>query len=172
MLVITLLLPPGTAAAQQLEDLLSRFKIVEEGDRRVLEVSLQDILQLALQRSNAIKVSKIGREIAHSALIAAQERNIPTLTTKFDTGRSLNPLSSAIAGSNFLRLSRTEETVISSEWSRKTSSGVTYGLILSEQRTSSETLNIANEGDAPARDATTASRTISSTSLRGTVNIP
>ncbi|MCZ6556944.1 MAG: TolC family protein [SAR324 cluster bacterium] len=172
MLVITLLLPPGTAAAQQLEDLLSRFKIVEEGDRRVLEVSLQDILQLALQRSNAIKVSKIGREIAHSALIVAQERNIPTLTTKLETGRTLSPFSSTFAGSNFLRLSRTEETVISSEWSRKTSSGITYGLILSEQHTSSETLNIANEGDAPARDATTASRTISSTSLKGTVNIP
>ena len=167
---------PAPAQAQGtdngLERLLSKVRIVDEGDRRVVVVTLKDLLALALTRSNGIKVARIGQEIARSRLVAAETRNNPTLTNKVEQSRSITPFSSTFSAGNFLRLGRSNETVISSEWSKKTSSGITYGLKLEDAQGSSDTLNIAAEGDSPVVDTTTTTSTVSATSLTGLMNIP
>lgn len=174
-----LLAGPAPSSAQTrdaaLEELLGRLKVVREGERRVVEMTLKDLLALALTRSNAVKVALIGQRIAQSRLTAALRRNRPILTNKVERGRAIRPFS----GTSFRR---TDDTVLSSELSKKTSSGITYGLKLEETRSRSDTLVIANEGDAPTSETFTdpdtgiitvvAPRTVSSTALTGSVNIP
>ena len=167
---------PGASMGQGRDDglreLMGRVKVVQQGGRRVMEITLKDLLALSLTRSNSVKVARIAQQIAQSRLQAARERNNPTLTNKVEQVREVNPFSSAFSSGNFLRLGRTDETVLSSEWNKKTSSGITYGLKLEEIRSGSDTLNIVTEGATPEIDTTTESRTISSTALTGSVSIP
>ena len=164
---------PGSAQTGDgaLEELLGRLKVVQEGDRRVVEMTLKDLLALALTRSNAVKVARIGQQIAQSRLTAALKRNRPILTNKVERGRDISAFSSTFSDGNFLRLGRSDDTVLSSELSKKTSSGITYGLTIEETRTSSSTLRIEEQGKSPEEIADTTS-IVSSTALTGSVNIP
>jgi outer membrane protein TolC len=166
-------LPPAAAAQSgQISAILEKLKMVEEDGRKVAQVTMKDILALALERSNILKVSKIGQQIAASRLAVAKERNSPSLESNVEHGRSIVPFSSTFSGTSFLRLSSTDETTLSAALSKKGTTGITYGLTYRESRSGSETLEIPSEGDSPQLDTTTTSRTISSSSLIGSMNIP
>lgn len=173
-LLFTLALLPAPSLAQDrdagLQELLSKVKIVEEEGRRVAVVTLKDLLALALVRSNTIKVARIGRRIAQSRLVAAETRNNATLTNKIEQKRSLIPTTPVAASTDYLTLFRTDETVVSSEWSKKTSSGITYGLTLADTSSSTDVSSIANEGEAPG-DFSSISSPYSAASLTGSLNI-
>ncbi|MBI3993137.1 MAG: TolC family protein [Candidatus Lambdaproteobacteria bacterium] len=162
---------PGESQAQgtDLADLLSRVKIVREGERELVEVDLRSVLQLALERSQFLESSRLGVDIARSDLIAAQERNNPSVTSGLGYSRSLSS-SFDLTGSNFAALSGTEALTLSSALTKKVSSGITYGLAYSEVRARSRSVTIPKEGDVPQSGDFDEWADVSA--LSGTMSIP
>ena len=139
-----------------MEALLENLKIVTENGRRVVEVALKDVLTLALQRSTSLKAERIGEEIAQSTLLAARERNNPTLTSSLDQSRSL---------SFGLIPNRSRTLTLSSEFSKKLSSGIRYELKFTE-------LQFKSEGINDAGNFSGSSSTGNTSALKSSVTIP
>ncbi|MCH9045171.1 MAG: hypothetical protein IIA40_03585, partial [SAR324 cluster bacterium] len=147
-----------SAQAQQtdLKALLESFgfTVVEEDGRRIVEVTMRDVLNLALERNLALKSVRVEEMIAQSGLKAARERLNPTLTSTVDYGRELFPSLFFSPGGNFLTLNGTDTITLSSEYSKPTESGIEYGLTFIEERTRSRSLILVDEGDDPTNFST------------------
>lgn len=172
---IVLTVFPGQGKAQgenELSALLARLETVELGGRKLVKVSLKDALAIALERSNMLEASRKGEQIARSAMTAALDINSPSLTTSFSQGRTLTPLSSAFSGVNWLSVSRTDYSVMSTEYSKKMNNGIRYGVKLSETTSSYDRVDIAAEGDTPVPDTASSGAALHSGALVASLNIP
>ena len=167
--------PWGMSAQAQQTDLKALlesfgFTVVEEDGRRTVEVTMRDVLNLALERNLALKSVRVEEMIAQSGLEAARERLNPTLTSTVDYGRELFPSLFFSPGGNFLTLNGTDTVTLSSEYSKPTESGIEYGLTFIEERTRSRSMILVDEGDDPTNFST--GDWLESSALIGSLTIP
>ena len=146
--VFLLLIGPSMALAQgtNIDALLKDLRVVSEDGRNLIELKLSEVLQMALERSNLIKQAQFGEKIAASQLMNAQQGNSPVLVNKGELGRSL---STSASTENFTNLIRSEATTLSSEYKKRTRSGIEYSFKFTEIQSSYGVLGIPSPGDAP-----------------------
>ncbi len=159
---------PAAAQDEVLAELLPRVNVVQEDGRRIIEVDLATTLSLAMERSISLASSRLGMDIAQSDLVAALNRNHPTLTNSVGFGHSITNLGPL--GSEFTSLSGTDGLTLSIGAEKQTSSGISYGLTYSELRSRSRTLSISEAGEAPTVGSF--GDWVDAAALTGTIDIP
>ncbi|MBL7047877.1 MAG: TolC family protein, partial [Candidatus Marinimicrobia bacterium] len=147
-------------------ELLEKFKLVEENGETIVEVSMESLLSLALERSTTVDVLKVDRQIAEEALAAAREMYNPVFTTSVGLSHLVSPSGTNLSGnvrgiavtstapfigfstSPYISFSAVDTTALSASWSKKNTSGINYQL--SYQKISRKTgySSISNEGDS------------------------
>ncbi len=158
-----------TSYTEETAKLLEQVNLKTVDGREMAEVPLKLVLQLAIDRSILMQISSLGNQEALHAVTAAQERNIPSLTTSF--GYSNNPsLSASSSGSTQLSGSSTSSLSFSSGYSLKTDSGLTYGLTYAEKNTKSTGLSLLEMGGEVTTGTT--GDALSTSSLTSSVSIP
>ena len=149
-------------------DVLEGLRIVEQDGRKLVELKLAEVLAMALERANQIQQAKLARDIATSQLVAAESLNSATLTNKAGFGRSATSSSST---DNFTNVIRSDATSLSTEFKKKTRSGIEYGLRLTEQQSAYTLLGIPSAGDTPTELAPS-SDPLHTNTLTGTITVP
>ena len=145
------------------------FELKEEGGRRVVEVTLKQVLQLALQRNLSIKAVRFGESVAESALRAARDRLNGKVTSTVDYTRNQFPTLSF--DNNYpLSLGGTDALTLSSEYRKPTESGIEYALKYSEKRQRPLANSVATDGSDPA--GTQQGQWLDTSAVTGSVNIP
>ncbi len=164
-LIAAMCLWSQAAWAQQddLDALLQRYSVVVEGDRRVIELTLAEVLALSLERSLLLRSVRISEDIARSGLIAAEERNNPTLTNSLGVGRSVTAFPS------FGRGSRADVVTFSSKLSKTLSSGIELSATFNEERQDVGGFDITTSGEASNFDSPT---TFETSQFTGAVSVP
>jgi len=159
-----------TSLREESSQLLKLVNLKTVDGREMAEISLKLVLQLALERSVLLQASKIGNDAAQRAVIAAQERNTPNLTTSFGYAKTPSLSASSSCSPSQLCGSSTNSMTFSSAYSQKTDSGLTYGLTYAENSKKSTTLSLLEMGG----DVTSGSTgdTLSTVSLTSSVSIP
>jgi len=144
-----LLIVPAFASAQTLStndpevaQLLALVELTEMDGRTMAKVPMSLILQLALERSQTLKASRQGQVAAQQAFAVAKFRNPWTLTNTASYSRSA-ALSSS---SSYLSGAKTNAVTLGSGLSKRTDSGVSYGLDYSETRSQSASLSRSKHG--------------------------
>ena len=177
ILPLFFLIVGGNVQAQQqststleTDELLKLVNLKTVDGRKVAEVPLQLVLQLALEQSILLQSSKLGNALAQRAVIAAKERNTPSVSTSFGYSKSPSISASSSCSPSELCGSSTSSMSFSSAYSLKSDSGLTYGLTYSEQSKKSTTLSLLEMGG----DVTTGTTgdPLSSVSLTSSVSIP
>jgi len=135
-------------------------------DREVAELTLQQVLSLALQRSLILDASQREEAKARHALLATQERNGAILTSSIENARNLSPSGTFPD----LRVSRSNAMNLTSTFSKQLETGVKYGVTYAETRSQSTTMSLANEGSVPEVGAT--SDWLDRSSLTAFVDVP
>jgi len=150
--------------------LLEQVNLRQFDGREVAEVSLELVLKLAVERSLSLKALKLGEDAAHRSVVAAMERNTPSVTTSF--GYANTPSLSLASSSSTSELSgaSTSSLSFSSAYSKRLDSGITYGLTYSEQTKTSTSISVDEFGGEVTSGST--GDTLSSASLTGSVTIP
>ena len=149
--------------------LLEQVTLRQFDGREVAELPLALVLKLAIERSLSLQVSRLGEDVAQNSVVAAQERNTPSLTTSL--GYTNTPsLSLSSSASSELSGTSTNSLSFSSAYSKIADSGITYGLTYSEQTKTSTTISV-DEFGGDVTSGTTGDP-LSSASLTGSVSIP
>ncbi|MBC8258580.1 MAG: TolC family protein [SAR324 cluster bacterium] len=155
-----------TATAQ----LLKQVNLITVDGREMAEVPLKLVLQLAIDRSILLKVSKLGNDAAQRAVNAAEERNTPSITTSFAYSNTPALTASSSCSPAELCGSSTNSISFSSAYSQRTDSGLTYGLTYSEKSKKSTTLSQAELGGDVT--AGTTGDVLNTVSLTSSISIP
>ncbi|HIN47077.1 MAG TPA: TolC family protein [Deltaproteobacteria bacterium] len=156
--------------SEETAQLLKLVNLKTVDGREMAEVSLKLVLQLALERSLLLQASKLGNAAAQLSVIAAQERNKPSVTTSFGYAKILSLTASSSCSPSQLCGSSTNSMTFSSAYTQKTDSGLTYGLTYSEQTKKSTSLSLMEMGGEVTTGTTGDS--LSSLSLTSSVSIP
>jgi len=159
-----------TSLSEETAQLLKLVNLKTVDGRELAEVSLKLVLQLALERSLLLQASKLGNAAAQLSVIAAQERNKPSVTTSFGYAKILSLTASSSCSPSQLCGSSTNSMTFSSAYTQKTDSGLTYGLTYSEQTKKSTSLSLMEMGGEVTTGTTGDS--LSSLSLTSSVSIP
>ena len=83
-----------TLSQEEIQMLLKRVEVLQFDGRDMAQVPLKLILEVALERTLALKSLALSEEAAQTAVIGARKRNHPTLQTSFGYSNSAS-LSSA-----------------------------------------------------------------------------
>jgi outer membrane protein len=150
--------------------LLEQVTLRQFDGREVAELPLALVLKLAIERSLSLKVSRLGEDVAQNSVIAAQERNTPSLTTSFGYANTPSLSLSSSSATSELSGTSTNSLSFSSAYSKIADSGITYGLTYSEQTKTSTTISV-DEFGGDVTSGTTGDP-LSSASLTGSVSIP
>ena len=164
--ILTILMAPGYAIEAQEEGLqavLGDLNILTEGGRRVVALSLSEVLNLALRRSILLKSTLIGEDIARSGITAALGRNHPTLTNSIDTGRDITAFFSFGAGS------RVDSTSYNATISQPMDNGIELSATFKETSSQVDSFSLSKSGEA----SNFSSRgDFETSSLTGAVSVP
>ena len=162
---------PLRAQPADLETMLKSygFQLKQEGDRRVVEVTLHQILQLALERNLTLQSVRVGETIASSALEAARGRFNPTLTNTAGYTKTVTP-SSSVTPNTFASVSAASVYTLSSELTKPTGTGIEYGLKYTEKQSKLGVSTIPSDG-AEAEPFTTGTE-VGVSALTGSVTVP
>ena len=98
--------------------LLEQVTLRQFDGREVAELPLALVLKLAIERSLSLKVSRLGEDVALNSVVAAQERNTPSLTTSF--GYANTPSLSLSSSSATSELSGTSTNSLSVSYTHLT----------------------------------------------------
>ncbi len=150
--------------------LLEQVTLRQFDGREVAELPLALVLKLAIERSLSLKVSRLGEDVAQNSVVAAQERNTPSLTTSFGYANTPSLSLSSSSATSELSGTSTNSLSFSSAYSKIADSGITYGLTYSEQTKKSATITV-DEFGGDVTSGTTGDP-LSSASLTGSVSIP
>ena len=170
-------------------ELLKKVVLVERNGETIVEVSMESLLSLALERSTTADVLEINRQIAEEALAASREIYNPTFTTSLGVSHEVSLSGTNISGNvvgigktssapyfgavsqPYLGFSASDVTALSATWNKKNISGITYQL--SYQKISSKTSlgSILDEGDS-LENWTAVDNPVYIDSLSAAVNIP
>jgi len=159
-----------TTSTEETAQLLKLVNLKTVDGRKMAEVPLKLVLQLAIDRSTSLQASKLSNEAAQRAVVAAKESNTPSMTTSF--GYSKTPSLSASSSCSLSQLcgSSTNRMSFSSGYSQRTDSGLTYGLTYSEQSKQSTSLSMSELGGEVTTG--TVGDSLSTASLTSQVSIP
>jgi len=139
----------GSGKNMALEDWLRRFPIEELDGRKVVRVSLRDVLELALDRSLSITAAEKGVDVAQQALIAARGRLYPNLTTTFGQQHSASPFFSPTL--NLYRsMSLVDSSTVTSQLTKKDELGIAYGLTYQDSQSRIMYMGVPKAGDPVA----------------------
>jgi len=159
-----------SSSTEETDQLLKLVNLRTVDGREMAEISLKLVLQLALERSILLQVSKLGNAAAQSAVVASKERNTPSVSTSIGYSKSTAMSSSSSSSLSELSGSSTSSTTLSSAYSLKTDSGLTYGLTYSETSSKSTNLSLLEMG-GDVNSGTTGDP-LTSASLTSSVSIP
>ena len=159
-----------SSSTEETDQLLKLVNLRTVDGREMAEISLKMVLQLALERSILLQVSKLGNAAAQSAVVASKERNTPSVSTSIGYSKSTAMSSSSSSSLSELSGSSTSSTTLSSAYSLKTDSGLTYGLTYSETSSKSTSLSLLEMG-GDVNSGTTGDP-LTSASLTSSVSIP
>jgi outer membrane protein TolC len=171
LLLALLLTFPVCAAAQaistsdpEVAQLLALVELTEMDGRTMAKVPMSLILQLALERSQTLKASRQAQGAAQQALTVAKLRNPWTITSSASFSRS------AALTTSYLTGKKNNTITLGSGLSKRTDSGVNYGLDYSETRSQSADLERTKQGG----DFTAGSfgDWLDSSSLSASVSVP
>ena len=157
------------------ERILGRFPAVEENGRRLAKVSLEDLLQLVMERNLLLQSSAVSQDASRQSLKAAQERLQPTFNSSLAYTRAISPVlsttsSGSAAGTPFLFVSGQNSETLSAGVSQQDWLGNTYSLTYQETSFQNQLGPVKKEGDAPTFASPRNYKDYSS--LSGTVTIP
>ena len=158
------------SSTEEVAQLLKLVNLRTVDGREMAEISLKLVLKLALERSILLQASKLGNAAAKRAVVASQERNTPSVSSSIGYGKSTSMSASSNSSLYELSGSTTRSTSLSSAYSLKTDSGLTYGLTYSEKSSKSTILSIFEMGGDV--NSGTPGDPLSSASLTSSVSIP
>ena len=150
--------------------LLEQVNLRQIDGREMAEVPLELVLKLAIERSLSLKASILGEDAALRSVVATQERYTPSVTTSFGYANTPSLSSSSSCSPAELCGSSTSSLSLSSAYSKRVDSGITYGLTYSEQTKTSTSISVDEFGGEVTSGTT--SDALSSASLTGSVTIP
>jgi len=150
--------------------LLEQVNLKTIDGREMAEVPLKLVLQLAIDRSVSLQISSLGNQEALHAVTAAKERNTPSLTTSFGYSKTPSISASSSCSPSQLCGSSTSSLSITSGYSLKTDSGLTYGLTYAEKNSKSTVLSLLEMGGEVTTGTT--GEALSTSSLTSSVSIP
>src|SRR5579859_2013651 len=107
--------------------------VVEEKERKKLELSLKSYLELVMANNTDIAVSRLTVDVANNAITRAFAPFDPFATGRFTSTRSRTPSIDALAGANTL-VTLNQPTQFT--WSQLLPSGTNYGVSFSGLKTS------------------------------------
>jgi outer membrane protein TolC len=159
-------LDPGT------QELIRRYPIEEVEGRRIVRVSVRDVLELAIERSLTISTARLGEQAAQRSLTAAEYRNAASLVTSLQNGRTIST-SSSISGNNYRDLVGADAQTFTATLSKKDDLGITYGMTFQEVRSKLFPITIEDEGGSSSKGSYSGSlgsyRDTSALSLSATI---
>ncbi|MCG8338008.1 MAG: TolC family protein [Proteobacteria bacterium] len=132
-------------------ELLKQFNFVTEDGQVLVEVSMQALLTLALERATTIDILAIDREIASENYLAAKEMYNPSLSTSVGVQRSLTATGTNISGSSstsFLSLQAQDTSSLSATWSKKITNGISYSVGYTKASSQTNTGEKVEEDDS------------------------
>lgn len=144
-------------------EIFNRSRLVSERNRQLLEISLGDILSLVRGRSITLKASRMGEKAAQSQLILAELPNRSQLTTKIQQlsspslGSTNLRQATALSGtvSPYLTTSSTDQTLISTTWSKKNKLGMQFSTSLEKYTRQTKIFSMQTKDEALSGGATT-----------------
>ncbi|MCP4749586.1 MAG: TolC family protein [Proteobacteria bacterium] len=153
-------------------DLMQKFRLVEKNGRKVVEVSMENLLALALERSTTVDILAINERIAREGLIAAREIYNPVLTTTVGIQHTVSPYSTNLSGARtdysitplalkapttvyaiqytlpYLVLTASDTNSLSASWNKRSPNGILYSLSYQKVTSQSSIGTIQNEDDS------------------------
>lgn len=147
-------------------ELLKRVTLVQDNGETIVEVSMEGLLALALERSTTADLLEINRQIAAEAYEASKEMYNPVFKTTVGVSRSTSVSSTNISGNNltvgvtstppyigwisssYIGLSATDVTAVSATWSKKLTSGITYQLTYQKATAKTSLGSVPEEGNS------------------------
>jgi len=146
----------GVPRAAADEALLGRYPAVTEGGRKLLPLTLRDVVGLAFERNFALQASRASQGAAERSLRAAQDRLQPTLSGSAGGSKTVSlggtpNARAATRAAPFIGLASQEATTLSSTLAQQDWLGNTYSLNFSESQVQSRNLASANSGDSPRK---------------------
>lgn len=139
-------------------ELLEKFNLVTVNGEILVEVSMKNLLTLALERATTMDIVFVNQQIARDKHEAMKSLYHPTLTTTVGlqkvvstTGTNMsgdvtNPYSGTAA--DFLNMQAADTTALSTTWSKKTKRGIQYSLGYEKAATLTSTGSYQEQGDA------------------------
>jgi outer membrane protein len=161
----------GELSPQALDDLLKSygFQIKVEDGQRVVEVTLKQVLQLAVERNLTLQSVRFGETVAESGVRAAEGRFSPTLTNTANYQRYMVPsFSSGLP--DYAVFGGTESWTLASTFSKPTDTGISYSLTLSQLNETPFSVIVPSEGASPG--AQNKQGNINVDQLTGALTIP
>ena len=154
-------------------ELFKRVKIVSDGKRELFEISLEDILKLALNRSISIKAVKMGERVAKVQLTSVEEQFQSSITAKIQQNRTpgVSTNLNGISASPYISAIENNSTTVSTTWSKRNDLGITFSTTL-QKTTSQNKLHYMTEEGGDMEGGNTTDNALESTSLSANISIP
>ena len=149
-------------------DFLKQYSIRIVDNRQVLEVSMRDLLSLALERATAMKTIKLNRQIAEESLQAARESNNPAITNSVKAQKSIG---GSLGDEYYMKRTSTDITSLGTALSQKLDNGITYGFGISESTSRSGASTKVEKSDSFG-DSQSLGDILISSSISASVDIP
>lgn len=148
--------------------LMEKFNFVQENGETVVEVSMESLLTLALERSTIIDILSINQKIAEDKFKVTKEIYNPTLTTSAGISHSIEVAGTNLSGSipeitvtttvpyhsfsqsPYLSFSATDLTTFSVLWNKMDKRGILYSVNYNKITSKTGLGNIQNDGDSPS----------------------
>lgn len=161
----------GVHSPAALKSILESFGLTvrNENGKQVVEATLSQVLQLALDRNLSLEAEKVGELVAQSSLRALRERFNPTLTNTMSYARSQSPSLFSSSGA-FLALAGTDAVNLSAEYSKPLNNGLSYEFTYTEKRMRALMGSIAAEGDPYSGPSS--GDWMEASELKGSLSIP
>lgn len=138
-------------------ELFKRVNLLKENERELLEISLPDVLNLVMKRSMTIETGRLGEEAAKAGLVSSREKNQHMISASIQQGKT-----SSLTGTNlkddvgnYLTSLSTDSTVMSTTWSKKSDSGITFSGTLQKTTSQSKVYAMVDKGDTIEGGTTT-----------------
>jgi len=158
---------------QEEPELFKRVKLLMENDRDLLEISLPDVLNLMLKRSMTIETGRLGEQAAEAGLISVKGKNRHMISAKIQQGKttSLSGTDLKTDAGNYLASLSTDSTIMSTTWSKKLDSGMTFSSTLQKTTSQSKIYTMTDSGDT-AEGGTAVDDPLEAATLSAGVSIP
>ena len=165
-LLLSLLISTSAYSINIDPSILEKFNFVQENGETVVEVSMESLLLLTLERSTIIDILSINQKIAEDNLKATKEIYNPVLTTSAGLSHSVDISGTNLSGnipkisytatafsfsqSPYLSFSASDVTTFSVLWNKMDTRGILYSVNYNKITSRTGLASIQNDGDSPS----------------------